>query len=374
MTETHPGEFQFIASQNALEALCAELREAPWLGLDTEFERSRSFYAELCLVQIAAPGVLACIDPFAMESLTPLMDVLTAPVANKRLHAARQDLEVLYQTDARLPAPLFDTQVAAGLAGFADNIGYADLVQQLLGITLDKSQTRTDWRQRPLTAAQLDYAAADVLHLGPITTLLEDKLASLGRSAWLVEDCEALLAPELYCQPPESAWQRLRGLANLSANAQARAVALAAWRETTAQQRNLPRGWVLKDDELLNLASNVPNSARELVSQFAQNGNVRKFADAIVDLLHAPGDAPLPAIARRLTAAGRAELKRLSTRAQDLAQRLGIASSILITRREIEALVCGETPTRLREGWRGPQLAELFALRAETSDDGLWES
>ncbi len=373
MTETQRDEFRFIASQTALEGLCGELRDAPWLGLDTEFERSRTFYAELCLVQIAAPGVLACIDPFAVESLAPLIDVLALGTATKQLHAARQDLEVLYQVDGRLPVSLLDTQIAAGLAGFADNIGYADLVQQLLGIALDKSQTRTDWRQRPLTSAQLEYAAADVLHLAPITALLDDKLASLGRSAWLREDCRALLAPENYQQAPATAWQRLRGLSNLALEAQARAVALAAWRETTARSRNLPRGWVLKDDELLALASKVPANAPELAARLANNGNVRRHAEAILDILHAARAADAPRAARRLTSAGRAELKRLSARAQDIAQRLGIAPSILVTRRELEVLVCGETPPRLRDGWRGPELAELVELRAETSDESLWE-
>lgn len=373
MTEIHHGPFRFIAAQDALEALCAQLQDAPWLGLDTEFERSRTFYAELCLVQIAAPGVLACIDPFAVESLAPLMAVLAGTGAVKQLHAARQDLEVLYQIDGRLPAPLLDTQIAAGLAGFADNIGYADLVQQLLGVTLDKSQTRTDWRQRPLTPAQLDYAAADVLHLEPISTMLADKLEALGRSAWLVEDCRSLLAIEQYRQPPESAWQRLRGLSNLTGEAQARAVALAAWRESTAQGRNLPRGWVLKDDELLSLASKVPANARALAEQMANNGNVRRHAEAIVDLLHAPTANLAAPPSKRLTASGRAHLKRLSACAQELAQRLGISASILVTRRELESLIFDELPPRLRDGWRGAELGELLALHADTRTEGLWE-
>ena len=374
MSETRPADFRFIATQQGLEALCEELRDVTCIGLDTEFERSRTFYAELCLVQIAATGVLACIDPFAVDSLAPLTALLAAGPATIQLHAARQDLEVLYQIDGRLPAPLLDTQVAAGLAGYADNIGYADLVQQLLGITLDKSQTRTDWRQRPLSAAQLDYAAADVLHLAPCAQRLLEKLAALGRGAWLTEDCGALLATDGFRQLPETAWQRLRGLPNLAAAAQARAVALAAWRETTAQTRNLPRGWVLKDDELLALADRPPASARELATQFAHNGNVRLHAETIVDVLQASVQAPPPRAVRRLTTAGRAELKQLSARAQDIAQRLGIAPSILITRREVEMLVCGELPPRLRDGWRGPVLAELVAPRAETRDDGWWES
>ena len=374
MTETHSADFRFIATQQALESLCEELREAPCIGLDTEFERSRTFFAELCLVQIAAPGTLACIDPFAVDSLAPLTALLADGPATVQLHAARQDLEVIYQLDGRLPAPLVDTQVAAGLAGYAENIGYADLVAQLLGITLDKSQTRTDWRQRPLSAAQLDYAAADVLHLPSCAQILEEKLLGLGRMSWLKEDCHALLAVEGFRQAPETAWQRLRGLPNLAPAAQARAVALAAWRETTAQGRNLPRGWVLKDDELLTLAANPPANAGDLATRFATNGNVRRHAETLIDALHAPAQIPDLRPARRLTAAGRTELKRLSACTQAIAQSLGLAPSILITRRELETLVCAEMPPRLRDGWRGPVLAELVASRAESSAEALWES
>lgn len=374
MSETRQPDFRFIATQQALESLCGELREMTCIGLDTEFERSRTFFAELCLVQVAAPGVLACIDPFALDSLAPLTALLAAGRATVQLHAARQDLEVLHQIDGRLPARLLDTQVAAGLAGYADNIGYADLVQQLLGITLDKSQTRTDWRQRPLSPAQLDYAAADVLHLAPCAQILAEKLEHLGRSAWLEEECHALLSTEGFCQPPATAWQRLRGLPNLTPAAQARAVALAAWRETTAQERNLPRGWVLKDDELLSLATNPPANAQALATQLATNGNVRRYADTIVEALHAPAQNIELRAVRRLTSAGRAELKRLSARAQEIAQQLGLAPSILITRRELETLVCAQMPPRLRDGWRGPVLAQLVAMRAQIGDDGLWET
>ena len=374
INETRAGDFRFIATQQDLAVLCEELQDATCIGLDTEFERSRTFFAELCLVQIAAPGVLACIDPFAVDSLAPLTALLASARSTVVLHAARQDLEVLYQIDGRLPAQVLDTQLAAGLAGYTDNLGYADMVQQLLGITLDKSQTRTDWRQRPLSAAQLDYAAADVLHLARCAHDLQDKLVALGRSRWLVEDCRALLSTDALRQTPETAWQRLRGLANLTAAAQARAVALAAWRETTAQTRNLPRGWVLKDEELLALAAKPPTSAAELAGALANHGNVRRHAENIIDVLHAPAPPMAPLATRRLTTAGRAALKRLTAQAQDIAASLGIAASILITRREIEMLVCGELPPRLREGWRGQALALLVAARAESGDDGLWET
>lgn len=371
MTLSPASAFDYVTEPAALAALCDVLREAPWVALDTEFERSRTFHAELCLVQIAAPGVLACIDPLALPDLAPLAAALAEGAGPKLLHAARQDLEVLARLDGRLPTPLFDTQVAAGLAGFADNIGYADLVRQLLDITLDKSQTRTDWRQRPLTRAQLDYAAADVLHLEPLAARLREKLASLGRLAWLAEDCAALLDPELYRQAPESAWQRLRGLHALAPVAQARAVALAAWREQLAQSRNLPRGWVLKDDELLAIATAAPREARELTRFAPDNGNLRRHGEALVELLHGPLPEQ-PPVTRRLTPAGRAALKALTSKAQAIASTLGLASSLLVTRRELEALVCGEVPRRLRDGWRGQALADLLAEPPQ-GDGPLWE-
>ena len=366
-----PG-FRFVTAQAEFEACCAALVGAPWVALDTEFERSRTFHAELCLVQIAAPELLVCMDPLALTDLRPLSAALAAAPAPKLLHAARQDLEVLYRIDARLPAPLFDTQVAAGLAGFADNIGYADLVKQMLDVVLDKSQTRTDWRQRPLTAAQLDYAAADVLHLEPLAARLRERLAALGRLAWLAEDCRALLQPELYRQAPASAWQRLRGLQGLAREAQARAVALAEWRETVAQGRNLPRGWVLKDDELLAIAAAAPANARDLARHAPDNGNLRRHGEAILALLNGILPEP-PAATPRLTAAGRGALKRLSAQAQAIAAELGIASSLLVTRRELEGLVCGEVSPRLRDGWRGTVLATLLAARPDSTDGPLWE-
>ena len=357
-------ELWFIAGQAELESLCRELGAARRIAIDTEFERQRTYFAELCLVQISAADVVACIDPYAVSSLAPLSTALAAPAATKILHAARQDLEILYQTSGCLPVPLFDTQVAAGLAGFADNIGYADLVQQVLGVVLDKSQTRTDWRQRPLTDAQLRYAADDVRYLDELAARLHERLCALGREAWLDEESRALAAPATYDQPAASAWQRVKGLAALPAPAFARAVALAAWREDMARRRNLPRGWVVRDDELIDIAVLAPADTRALGASTLSEAAVRRYGEAILETLARPLPAVEQPAQRRLTAAGRRLLKAIGQRAQEIAGELNVAVSLLVTRRELEACICGQVPARLSAGWRQAVLRDVVALAA----------
>ncbi|MEQ8492764.1 MAG: ribonuclease D, partial [Gammaproteobacteria bacterium] len=195
----HPtSAFAYLAEPGAIAAWLAGCDPQAPLAIDTEFERQRTYFARLCLVQIACAERIALIDTLAVDDLTPLAGVLAAPGRCKLLHAARQDLEVLYHAGLVLGPPLVDTQVAAALAGFDEQIGYAELVRELLGVTLDKSQTRTDWRQRPLSERQLHYAADDVRHLAALDAALGERLAALGREAWLEEECRTLADPALY--------------------------------------------------------------------------------------------------------------------------------------------------------------------------------
>ena len=376
MTKSPQSDDWFISTSEELVRACAALNASAWLAIDTEFERSRTFYAELCLLQIAAPGLICCIDPLAPIALTPLIKLLNEYSGVKVLHAARQDLEVLYAlTGQVLSAPVFDTQIAAALVGFADNIGYADLVSQILGVALDKSQTRTDWRQRPLTPAQLSYAADDVRYLDGVAVVLRERLAQLGRSEWLVEDCTALLNPTTYVQPVTSAWQRIKGIGALTAGAFARAIALASWRESMAREQNLPRGWVLKDNELLDIAVGAPTSASELaaIGGTAAIGLLRRHREAVIELLHQPTLEPTPLPPRRLNAAGRALGKNLSAKAQAIAQDLAIAPTVLVARRELDGLIRGEMPARLQTGWRRTVLAPLLAEISPDGDPTCWE-
>src|SRR3546814_113419 len=239
-----------IQTPEALAAHAARWAQCAWLTIDTEFVRVDTYYPKLCLVQIGDPERAVCIDTLAFDDLTPLLDVLYAPTSINVFHAASQDLEILVRLRGNCPQPLFDTQIAATLLGIGDQIGYAGLIDKRLGITLDKSLSRTDWARRPLKDAELAYAAADVSHLATIYGALQDELAAAGRLGWLAEDCARLADASHYVTRPEDAWQRLRGLARMDARAQTVAAALAAWRETEAQNRDRPRKWIIDDDAI----------------------------------------------------------------------------------------------------------------------------
>ena len=235
-----------ITTAPELGGLAARLARSPRIGLDTEFLRERTYRAELCLLQLSAPAEAVCIDPLALADLSPLAALLAAPGITKVMHASRQDLEVLLPV-AGLTRPVFDTQIAASLTGLPAQVGYADLVQRLLGHGLAKSHTRTDWSRRPLSAEQIEYALDDVRYLLPLAAALQEQLARLGRLEWLSEELAALDDARALTLEPEDAWLRLKGLRELDPARERLARALAAWRERCALEHNRPRGWILSD-------------------------------------------------------------------------------------------------------------------------------
>lgn len=374
MVETVPENIWFISDEAALADLCAVIAEAPATAIDTEFERSRTYFAELCLLQVSAGGRIACIDPLALADLAPFYAALVANPGTKILHAARQDLEVLYQAAGQLPEPIIDTQLAAALCGFAEQIGYGDLVRELLGVSLAKSATRTDWRQRPLSEEQVEYAADDVRYLAPLAESLLDRLRILGREAWLCEDCQALRNIELYAPSPDNAWQRLKGIASFAGAARARAIALAAWREREARARNLPRNWVLRDNDLLDLAARGATSVREMSRPDQANAAaLRRFGPAIVEVMaHARDSVHTPADLR-LNGEGRTALKALLVALQARATELGLSPAVLATRAEAEAVIAGRLSARQAGGWRRGVLADLFDPWVQRAGGGLCE-
>ena len=364
MSDSRSEHFDYLTDPASLADWLGACEPAAPLALDTEFERQRTYFAQLCLVQIACAERIALLDTLALDDLEPLAGILADPARRKLLHAARQDLEVLHFAGVAIAAPLVDTQIAAALAGFDEQIGYAELVQRVLGITLDKSQTRTNWRQRPLSALQMHYAADDVRHLAALDTALGERLAALGRTAWLTEECRELSAPALLDPPVEDAWQRVKGLAAVDGAGFARGVALARWRERRARERDLPRGWVLKDAEILALAGAGPCSRAELAAVLTDNpAFVRKHADTVLDLMRVgladddpargaqPGGPP--------SVADRQRAKACAARVRARAAELGIGASLLLTRRDIEHLVAGQVPSRAAAGWRAPLLADV---------------
>ena len=252
-----------ITDNEALTAFCGRMRAERFVAIDTEFMRDRTYYPRLCLVQVAGESEAVAIDPLAPGlDLAPLLGLLADEAVLKVMHAARQDLEIFYHLGA-MPRPFFDTQVAAMVCGFGEEVAYDTLVSRLAGAQLDKSSRFTDWARRPLSPAQIHYALGDVTHLRVIYQKLAERLEQAGRTGWVVEELEALLEPRLYAQPPEDAWRRLK-LRSRDARFIAIVQALAAWREREAQRRDLPRARVVRDDLLLEVAASRPQSVEEL--------------------------------------------------------------------------------------------------------------
>ena len=229
-----------IDTPAALEDLVGRLVAETDFGMDTEFLRERTYRAELCLLQVTVGAEPRCIDPLALPALTPLQTLMAGTQPQKILHSGRQDLEVLWPLTGPI-AGVFDTQIAAALAGFPAQIGYAELVKRILGVELAKGQTRTDWSRRPLTAAQLDYALDDVRYLRPLRDHLREQLDRLGRLGWLEEDLTRLVDPAGLQPDPSRAWQRFKGISQLDEGRQRLIKSLAEWRERRAIQKNRPQ-------------------------------------------------------------------------------------------------------------------------------------
>jgi ribonuclease D len=358
-----------VTSPEELDAAVFRLQGARRLAVDTEFMRERSYFAQLCLVQVAGDADCFLVDPLAGLELGSLFEVLADRSRPKILHAARQDLEVICNASGRVPGPVFDTQVAAALLGLPPQAGYADLVARQLGHSIDTAQTRTDWSRRPLTAAQLAYAADDVHHLLELHDALDAALAAQGRAAWLAEDCAALEDPGLYRTEPADAWRRLKGLARLQPPGQAAARALAGWREQRAIESDKPRGWILTDEALYEIATRLPRSPQEL-EQIASvpPAVVRKRGGELAALVAAAADSAAGAspgpTASRPTPEQTRRIGALQQRVRDRAAALGINPEVLATRRDVEALVLGpRESSALTRGWRREVLGEeLLAL------------
>ncbi len=355
MTNTPPS---LLTDPAQLEQACARWREAPWLALDTEFLREDTYYPKLCLVQVGDGRDNVCIDALALGTggLRPLFELLKASGNAKVFHAASQDLEIFVQLEGSTPRPLFDTQIAAALLGYGDQLGYAALVDKLLGVKLDKSLTRTDWSRRPLNAAELSYAAYDVLYLGEIHPRLRQELEARGRLAWLEEDCARLGDPARYRNPPEAAWRRLKGLARLAPAAQRAAAALAAWREQMAQERNRPRKWIIDDDAVYRLAERRPLDLAELEGlRVLPPKTLERHGEALLEVLEQAGDGAALALEDApLDDAQKAQLKKLLDRLRALGESLGVPPTLLAPRSDVEAVLrlgtAAEVP--LLRGWR----------------------
>jgi len=343
--------------------LVGELSSGSRVGLDTEFMRERTFYAQLCLVQIATPRRIYCADPLAGGNLDSFWQALCG--CEWVLHSGRQDLEVVYQTSGRMPAALFDTQVAAGLLGMPPQLGYAQLVSSLFGVELAKGHTRADWSQRPLSNDMLDYAAEDVAYLLEAAVILIDRLEALGRLSWAMEDSAELLDTSLYEFHPADAVDRLKAARNLHGRTRRAAVRLATWREKRAQEADRPRQWILKDATLVELAVSNPKTQAQLAAVPGLPAATARRAgrELLAEIRAAEDETDDYVPPGRPTEKQKSTLKRMQAEVGRIAEELGIAAEGLAPRKELAAAMLGDAGGRVFRGWRrellGNRLLEL---------------
>ncbi len=360
-----------IDKQESLLEVCESLAHADCVALDTEFVRERTYYPQLCLLQLAFDERLVLIDPLAGLDLAPLFECLQRPGLVKILHAARQDFEIFYLLGGFVPAPVFDTQLAAACLGLGDQLSYTRLVAMELGADLGKSHARTNWSRRPLSAAQLRYAADDVEYLLQLYPVLRDRLRARHRERWLDDAFRQLADPHLYEVRPAEAWRRVRAARRLKGSKLTRLRRLAAWREELAMERDLPRRWVLSDDALLALASHDGSDPDAL----------RQIPGVPEKLLRAHGETLCGLLKRAETEetgaptsdnAGRSgrdqrELKRLAELVKSEAQKIGTSPALLATRSDLKSFLAQPGDSALLQGWRKEVIGEklLGALEAE---------
>ncbi|MBF9232360.1 ribonuclease D [Microvirga alba] len=370
---------ELITSTDALAAICARLATHPFVTVDTEFLRETTYYPKLCLIQMAGPDPAdAClIDPLAEGiSLDPFMALMADQSVIKVFHSARQDLEIVWNLGNLVPAPLFDTQIAAMVCGYGDSVSYEQLVNDLAKARVDKSSRFTDWSRRPLTEAQLTYALSDVTHLVNVYEALMAQLEKNGRLEWLSEEMAILTSPETYQADPENAWRRLSGRLR-KAKEVAVLMEIAAWREREAQNRDVPRGRILKDDALIDLATSAPRSVealgrlRSIPNGFERSRTGGEILEAVErGLARDSATVPMPERSRGRGGSG-SVVELLKVLLKAIAEQEGVAPKIIATVEELEAIAESDTAeVPSLHGWRRALFGEK-ALALKNGELGL---
>jgi ribonuclease D len=358
---------QPITTTNSLAEVCGRLQRHPFVTVDTEFLRESTYYPKLCVAQIASTDEAVVVDALAEGiDLQPLFKLMADENVIKVFHAARQDIEICWHAAGLIPAPLVDTQVAAMVLGYGDSIAYDQLVQRITGDNLDKSLRFTDWTRRPLSEAQIAYAISDVTHLRDVYVKLEADLKKRGRTEWMREEMRVLTSPDTYRMEPEHAWQRLQTRVRKPKEL-AILIEVAAWREREAQTRDVPRGRVLKDDVVGDLAVQAPTTIERL-------GNLRslpkgfersKWGEAIIEAVKrglARDLKTLPKIERPKGAPnGQATVELLKVLLRMTAERHGVAAKVIATMDDLDRIAADdEADVPALSGWR----RELFGDKA----------
>jgi len=367
---------ELITSRQELEKAVATLEKSDFITIDTEFIRETTFWPELCLIQMAAPGQTVLVDPLAADmDLTSFFRLMANEKVMKVFHAARQDIEIIFNRGGLIPHPIFDTQVAAMVCGFGDSVSYDQLVLKITGEHIDKTSRFTDWRHRPLSEKQLRYALADVTHLIPVYKHLKDELVRDGRESWLKEEMDVLTARETYDPHPDDAWKRLK-LRVRKPIELAVLQHVAAWREREARERNVPRGRVMKDDAIYEVAQQQPRDATALArlrttpKGWERSASAAGLLKAVNEACELPKEA-LPKLPKHHHApegaAAAAELIKVLLKL--IAEKEGVAPKVLASSEDIEKIAAdGEkADVSALHGWRREVFGDeaLKLLRGE---------
>ncbi|HVV32500.1 MAG TPA: ribonuclease D [Vitreimonas sp.] len=364
----HSPRMRVITETADLASLCRDLAAQPFVAVDTEFMRETTYWPKLCLIQAAAPGAEAVIDPLAEGiDLAPFTALMANTRVLKVFHAARQDLEIFLKIGGALPKPVFDTQIAAMACGYGDSIAYDALVQQVLKRRLDKSSRFTDWSRRPLSEAQLAYALADVTHLRDVYPRMHDKLEKEGRLDWLDEELANLTDPDIYDTTPENSWKRLK-LRKTTADYVLALQVAAAWRERQAQARDVPRGRVAKDDALYEIAEHRPKTTADFDRMRAVPrgfGNSRGAQELVQALDRAFADPNRPQYKHErpppLPSSVGPTIELLKVLLRYEAERAQVAPRLIASAADVEAIAASDTAdVDALRGWR----RKVFGERA----------
>src|SRR5947209_1253436 len=349
-----------ITDSAAVAAFCDRQKGAQFVAIDTEFMRERTYWPILCVVQVAGPEKAVAIDALAEGiDLAPLLALMSDPATLKVFHAARQDLEIFFHLSGDVPHPVFDTQVAAMVCGFGDAVSYETLVKRLAGATLDKASRFTDWAHRPLTERQIHYALADVIHLRTVYDRLQHVLAENSRAGWFAEEMADLVDPAIYRSEPAEAWRRfrLRGRADRRFLGVLRA--LAAWRETAAQQRDLPRGRIMRDEAVLEIAAHAPKTIEQLARTRSLGKGVaegklgRDILDAVQQGLKDPNPPPAHAGKAELPPGLGPLIELLRVLLKQRCEDYHVAQKLVASADDLEAIAADDdAPVRALSGWR----------------------
>ena len=349
----------FVSTPEDLAAFCERASSSPVLAVDTEFLRERTYHPRLCLIQLSTSADdIVAVDPLALDDLEPVARLFRDPSITKVIHACSQDLEVIDGTLGCVPAPLFDTQVAAAFLGHRMQMGYGPLVESYTGVHLPKTESLTDWSRRPLEPEQLEYAEDDVRYLPEIYDRMMAELVERDRLSWVLPEMQALLAPEHYRHDPNRAYEHLRRISSLTRRQLAVAREVSAWRERCAQKRDVPRKWVMTDEVVVEVCKRAPSDVDRLRRIRGTEQLSERDADAVLHAVSrglACPNSQLPASPRhpRPTPEQEGVLDLMYAMLRIVAEREGVAAQLLASRDDLLALLTHREGATLSQGWRG---------------------